>query len=100
MGTIIGGAMAVYLLAALWEWALFKRVMNDPVFGKLASVVAGWLTASAAAGFGFAHGGPFVWWATFYYIPGALIVGFIFYRQGMRALEQADDPDELAETFE
>jgi len=90
IGTLIGGTIGVYLLYAVWEFVLFKRVMDDPVNGKLGAVVAAYFTASFIAGFGMADGGPFAWYAFALYLIPALIVGALAYQRGskLRAEQQ------------
>ncbi|WP_341712064.1 hypothetical protein [Erythrobacter sp.] len=87
LGAIVGGTIAIYLLYALWEWALFKRVMNDPLAGKVASVASAYVTGSTLAGFGGADGGPYYWGAFADYLIPALIVGALAAKRGfdMRA---------------
>lgn len=98
LGSIVGGVIGVYLLAALWEWALFKRINDDPLKGKLTSVLAAYVTGAALAGFGMADGGPYYWGAFLQYLIPSLIVGFIAYRRGLK-LRGDSDPN-LVETFD
>lgn len=99
MGQLIGGIFAVYLLSAIFEFALFKRVMNDPMHGKMASVVSGYLFTIVVAGFGYADGGPPVFGkAAMLYLPGFLVAGALFYRRALAIRHQAI-PDADAETF-
>jgi hypothetical protein len=98
LGEFVGGLVAVYLMAALWEWALFKRVLDDPLKGKLVSASVGWLTSGAIAGWGMADGGPYNWSAFLIYLPAALVISFFAYRRGM-ALREQTDFDDVAETF-
>ena len=105
MGSIIGGLIAILMLSMLWEWALFKRVMDDPVKGKLSSVAAAWLTAGTLAGFGMADGGPFFTTAYLIYLLPALIIGGWAFYSGMKARERIEEegsPDlaDLADRFE
>lgn len=88
IGGLIGGLIAVYLVSKLWEKLLFQRVMDDPVKGKLASVFAGWLTASAIAGFGMADGGPYRWFAFVLYGVPAILIAVLAHRSGMKLREQ------------
>lgn len=30
---LIAGLVAIFTLAAIWEWALFKRILDDPPEG-------------------------------------------------------------------
>lgn len=79
---LLGGVVAILLLSVLWEWALFKRVLDNPLTGKLAAVGAAWLTAGSLAGFGMADGGPFYWAAYLIYLPSAaVVVLFAFFRR-------------------
>jgi hypothetical protein len=91
IGNLIGGLIAMYLLASLWEWALFKRIMDDPVAGKVAAVVTGWLTAGTVAGFGMADGGDYAWRAFGLYAIPAMVVGVMFYRRGLKIREEDAD---------
>ena len=99
LGSLVGGLIAIYLLAALWEWALFKRILDDPLKGKLAAVGAGWLTSSVLAGFGMADGGSYYWPAFLAYLPAAAIMAFFAYNRGQRLREQ-QVPNGLSETFD
>ncbi|MES2443473.1 MAG: hypothetical protein V4574_11645 [Pseudomonadota bacterium] len=91
IGQFVGGLIAIYLLSLLWEFLLFKRVLDDPVKGKLSSVAVAWLTAGTLGGFGFADGGPYAWQAFGIYFVPALIVGGFAYRSGLKLREDADD---------
>ena len=46
IGLFVGAAIVLHLLSALFEWALFKRVMDDPVAGKATSLFAAWVLVS------------------------------------------------------
>lgn len=99
IGYIIGCLIAIYALASLWEWALFKRISDNPITGKVSSVVAAWLTGSTLAGFGMADGGPFAWSAFLTYLIPAIPVGFLFYRRGVKIRDVGEGADELEKTF-
>lgn len=43
LGMAIGAAILLRLFALLFEWAVFKRAMNDPVAGKVTSLFAAWV---------------------------------------------------------
>jgi hypothetical protein len=43
VGMAIGAAIVLRLFALLLEWAVFKRVMDDPVAGKVTSLFAAWV---------------------------------------------------------
>jgi hypothetical protein len=99
LGSVVGGLLAIYALSMVWEWALFKRINDDPVTGKLSAVGAAWLSAGTLAGFGMANGGPFLWFAFLVYLIPALLVGFLFHRRGLQLREEAADDTDYAETF-
>ena len=89
IGQMVGGLVIILILSKIWEKVLFQRVMDDPVKGKVGSVIAGWLTAGAIGGFGMADGGPYQWFAfTIYAIP-AILVGFYAHWRGVK-LRDAD----------
>jgi len=96
LGSFVGGLFFVYLLAALWEWVIFKRVFDDPLKGKMSSVGAAWLTGGFLAGWGMADGGPYYWPAFLLYFPSALVIAFFAYRKGHRLREsQPTNVDEI-----
>ena len=43
VGMAIGAAIVLRLFALLLEWAVFKRVMDDPIAGKVTSLFAAWV---------------------------------------------------------
>ncbi|MBA16624.1 MAG: hypothetical protein CMN73_09760 [Sphingomonas sp.] len=90
IGSIVGSLIAIYLLAALWEWLLFKRVLDDPLMGKLLSVGAAWLTSGVLGGFGMADRGPYYWPAFLIYAPAAAILALFAYRRGMQLREEIE----------
>lgn len=89
IGQVVGGTIAIFLLYALWEWAVFKRVVDDPLIGKVASVGAAYLSGSALAGFGGADGGPYYWGAFADYLIPAIIVGALAVKRGLTMREEA-----------
>lgn len=89
-GQVVGGLIAVFLLSRLIEWAIVKRVANDPVAGKLISLVAAWFVASTIYGFGSADGGDFVLRGYLIYGFAALILAPLAYSAGVRAREDAE----------
>jgi hypothetical protein len=40
VGQLVGAFIAVWLFSRLIEWAVLKRFLNNPVFGKVGSVLA------------------------------------------------------------
>ncbi len=81
VGQIIGGALAVGLLTLLIEWAVVKRVMDNPVAGAVASTVAAYLVAVIVSGFGLADGGGWESAGIVIYAPGAILVGILMWRR-------------------
>lgn len=99
VGQIIGGILGIFILFVLWEFALFKRVLDDPLKGKLFSAGAAYLTGATVAGFGGADGGPYYWGAFLdYLIPGMVVTAYAF-RNGQKARTQTADTAELESTF-
>lgn len=98
MGQFVGGVVGVFFLYVIWEWALFKRVANDPVTGKLSSVAAAYATAVVVYGFSSANGGQWQPAGLLIYLPGALIVAVYGYNRGMKLRENPAGTD--AETFQ
>lgn len=89
----------MFLLSSLSEWAVFKRLFDDPIKGKLTSVVAAYLIGSSIAGFGKADGGPYYWPAFIDYAIPAVIVGCFAYFAGRR-LKEKMSADGAREVFE
>ena len=99
IGSLVGGTIGIYILYAIWEFALFKRVFDDPLKGKLSSVAAAYLSGAGLAGLGMADGGPYVWGAFLQYLIPALIVAIIAYRSGMALRKQDIAGEALQDTF-
>lgn len=57
MGMTLGGMIAVYFIATLLEWAIFKRVVDTAPVGITLSVASAVALAVALYGFGNADGG-------------------------------------------
>ena len=58
IGMTLGGMIAVYFVATLLEWAIFKRVVDTAPVGITLSVAAAVVLAVILYGFGNADGGP------------------------------------------
>ena len=99
LGEVLGGMLGMFLLWSLFEWAIFKRVFDDPIKGKLTSVLAAYLVGSTIAGFGGADGGPYYWPAFIDYAIPAAIVGFFAYFSGKR-LKEKIGAEGVQEVFE
>ncbi|MDB5581323.1 MAG: hypothetical protein JWR80_6499 [Bradyrhizobium sp.] len=46
IGMVIVAALVLRLFSLLLEWAIFKRVMDDPIAGKVISLLAAWALTS------------------------------------------------------
>ena len=93
MGELVGGIIGVFILYSIWEWALFQRIFDDPMKGKLTSVVAAYLTASILYGFGAANGGPFVLDGFIIYLLGAMVISVYAWRRASKLREQASEAE-------
>lgn len=89
LAMMLGGFVITLFVAVAWEKALFSKINDDPVRGKLSSVAAAWLTCSTIAGFGMADGGPYAWGAFLLYLPPAAVLGLIAYRRALKLREEA-----------
>lgn len=58
IGAFVGGAIIIYLLSALIEWAVVKRVVDVPAAAITACTVLAMVLAIVLYGFGNADGGP------------------------------------------
>jgi hypothetical protein len=85
MGQLIGGILAILLLSLLLEWAIFKRVVNSAVVGKLSSVAAAYVIAVIVYSLG--NSQPSV--AIVAYLPGAIVWGVWGYIKGKRIDDRA-----------
>lgn len=93
IGQMVGGFIAVLVLSILFEKLIFQRVMDDPVKGKLGSVIAAWLAAGAIGGFGMADGGPYQWFAFVIYAFPAMGLACLAHRRGVKLRDEADTLD-------
>lgn len=98
-GGLIGGLIVMYMFSLIWELALFMRIMDDPVTGKLSAIAAAWFTAGTLGGFGFGGQHGFAWFAYLFYLVPAAILAAFGYRRGRKLRAQIVDYDELAEEF-
>ena len=90
-GHIVGGSFLLWVISLVWEGLLFKRATDDPVVGKLCSVVAAWVTAFAIRlGSGFQVPGLM----EDYDLPALLILSAIAVWAGIRMREKIRLEDE------
>lgn len=95
IGSVVGGTVIVLLVALLLSLA-FRS--SRPTARAAKSVIGAFVILSLLAGFGFANGGPFAWWASVYYLVPAAIV--FVYLQWKFKKSWVDDDAEAAEAFE
>jgi len=88
IGSLTGSILVMLVLSTVFEWAIFKRVMNDPVYGKGASVFAAWLLAALFYVSGAGLGGPF---GALICGAGALIILPFKIRKGMKLRQRMSD---------
>ena len=87
-GALTGSILAMLILSTLFEWAIFKRIMDDPVYGKGASVFAAWLLAALFYLSGAGLGGPL---GALICGAGALIILPFKIRKGMKLRQRMND---------
>lgn len=94
LAIIAGGTLAIWVLQGIINFAVTSRVMDNPVNGKMLATILAYFLGSllylwgAGTFFGFA-----------YYIPGAIIVGFLELRSARKVQARIDAQDESS-TFE
>lgn len=89
---MFGGLIFIWVIESLIDIFITSRIMDDPVNGKILATISAYaiacltllLIANSAAGL-------------FLYLPGALIVGLLEYRKGMKIREKIARSDVSAE---
>lgn len=92
---MVGGILGIWILKTLLEWAIFKRVMNDPVAGKLASAICAYALAILLYGYLARNG---VALAAVLYFPGFALWSIFGYIRGTKT--RAEMADGVHEAFE
>ncbi|MBY8822810.1 hypothetical protein [Sphingomonas colocasiae] len=82
-------------MAWISEKLVWQRLCDDPLAGKLLSVLSGWFIVSALAGWGFANGGPYYWGAFIDYALPTPLVAFVAYRRGMKLRNDAIEEQQI-----
>lgn len=101
MATMVGGILGVFLFSYIWEWVVFKRVLNNPLLGKTLSVVFGYLTCAIVWGFTSTHGTGWNPSGFVIYALGLAIAGFFFVKRGMQLRDdQLYAGDDVGSTFD
>lgn len=100
-GQFVGGFLGIYVFSKLIEWAILKRVLDDPIKGKVGSVLAALalgLVVYTLTSYGRANYTSGI--AS--YVFAAAILSFFAYQRGARLRDEqfdyAERPD-LEETF-
>ena len=90
LGTWLGGAIAILLVASLVEFLIVSRLMDDPISGTVISVIVAWLIALAVV----TYTSGSLEWAALGYTPPAMIVGVIqHWRTNRRLRNELDETD-------
>ena len=96
-GSMIGALLAMMVLSFILEWALFKRVMDDPVAGKVGSLIFALVLASIIF---MLNGNPNTAALLFYGAAALLLLPCKIWR-GMGTRARLEEPDEaLGEVFD
>jgi hypothetical protein len=100
---VIVGIGLIWILSMFAEWALWKRVLDNPVTGKVLSALTGYLITVVIVGF--TTRAPGAGWnpeAFVYCMVGGVITGVFFYWRGQKIQNENFDysaqPD-LEDTF-
>lgn len=97
VGGIIGSFLPILILSFLLEWALFKRIVDDPVVGKVGSLAAACLISCAL----YLMSGSENYISLLFYVIAAFILLPYKIWRGMRIRAQSAEPDEsIGEIFE
>lgn len=99
IGQFIGAFIGIFLFSMLLEWAIFKRVMNDPVAGKVSTTLAALLLAELIWFLTSSNHFDYTIGAVSYVIASA-VLGFFAYKKGLRLREEQHDDTGLASTFD
>ncbi len=101
IGQLAGAFIAMYLFSKLFEWAIFKRVFDDAVKGKVGSVLAALALAEGAYAFSSMGTSTYAFGAISYFVA-ALVFAVRGYIRGtdINIESQYGESDEaLEETF-
>lgn len=91
---MVGGIIAIWFLQTIIDVFITSRVMDDPVNGKILATISAYaiacllylLGANSAAGLAL-------------YLPGALLIGWLQYRKGIKIRVKMAEND-VGTTFE
>ena len=97
MSQVIGGCLGIYMISWFFEWALTKRIFDDPVAGKHVSVAIAFPVMAIAYGFSTDSGTGFNVNGILIYGIAAAVIAPIKYFQGVRV--RRDMETSLADRF-
>lgn len=88
LGSLVGGAVGIAILAAIIEFLAFKSL--EPTRRAQYTVGLALILAAILSGFGLSNGEGFAWTAGWIYLPGAALVYFWYLKRYERAWVQDD----------
>lgn len=95
---VVGSFVSLWIWKYVWEFALFKRVLSDPVAGKLCSVAAAYVSGVAL---GMMIGGwPRLVAVSVGALPAAALWAIVGYNRGLSLRYEQEADTEIAETFQ
>ncbi|WP_395327394.1 hypothetical protein WBP06_10950 [Novosphingobium sp. BL-8H] len=94
LASMAGGLLGIYLMQGIWEFVLFKRVLDDPVKGKIGSSIAGYLSTCISYGFTDPDGSSFAASGFLIYLLPGILVGLYEYRRGLRLRDRMTNVEE------
>jgi hypothetical protein len=95
MGQIIGAVLAILLISMALEWVLVSRIMDDPVHGKIVSILSAWIVAGGL----YAYSGHQPGTGFMLYGIGALIVMPFAIWRGLKLRDVPEEGD-VVDVFE
>lgn len=102
IGMLVGSFLAIIALSMILEFAIFKRVMDDPVKGKVGSVVAALALIEVLYAWS-SHARPVYPIGAGCYLLAAVIWGVFAYNKGVQAreyqFEDCGEGEQLDNTF-
>lgn len=99
IGLLVGSFLAVVTLSMILEFAIFKRVMDDPVKGKVGSVLAALVLIEIIYAWS-SHARPIYPIGAGCYFLAAVVWGTIAYSRGVKAREYQYEDSGEAEHYD
>ena len=85
---VVGGLIAMWFVQTIIDVFITGRLMDDPVNGKVLSTVSAYVFNCL---FALVVGNSGM--GLFYYLPGALLIGWLQYRKGLKIRQKISDSD-------